>query len=277
MRGARAGLLALLFAAALARPARAGVEVGSDTGLASQYVWRGLTLVNRPVLQPGLWASGTLGSFSATLSLWSNIEIGKYDGSSDISLSNGAHAFDWTRFAPSFEVAYALGDGAAGVAAGIAGYLYPNGNGTTAADDAAEVYGRLTLPGVLGIVPVFRAYQDVTAIDGTYLEAGLSRTFAIRDGFDFVASAAAGFNLGQSARYDAGGNLQEPGNFAKDGLTHWELGAGLPIAWRAFTVEPSAHVIFGRDAYTKVWSATEDRDVKYWFGLTLSTTRTLLD
>ena len=270
---------ALLIAAVLARPSSAGVEVGSETGLASQYIWRGLTVVNRPVLQPSLWASGSLGDFTATLSLWSSLEIGRYDGSSDLSESNGSHAFDLTESDPSFELAYSLGDSEAEVAAGISGYLYPNASGLTMDDSAAEVYGRVTLPPVpvLGVVSTFSAYQDVTAIDGTYLEAGLSRTFAIRDRLDLVASAAAGWNHGQSVRYDASGAVKEPGNFAHDGFTHWELGAALPVGLGSFTLEPSAHVIFGRDEYAKIWSATENRDVKYWFGITLSTTRTLVD
>jgi hypothetical protein len=108
--------VALLASGAAAEP-----EVGVDVGLATQYVWRGVTIVNRPVLQPGVWVSDSFDDVSVTLSLWSNVEIGKYDARSALSEAGGARAFDLTELDPTLEVAYPLGE--AEVAVGVGGYL----------------------------------------------------------------------------------------------------------------------------------------------------------
>lgn len=260
-----AGLLAT------ASPGWAETEIGADLGLASHYIWRGVTVVNRPVLQPSLWASQSFEDLSVTLSLWGNVEIGKYDARSALSEAGGVRAFDLTELDPTLEVAYALGE--AELAAGIGGYLYTNGTGYTHDDDAAEVYARLTLPGWEGVVPSFSVYQDITEIHGTYVELGLARSFALREDLELTLSGAAGWSFGQGAKYDSAGDVREPGNFEGEGFTHAELGVALPFELGSVSVEPSAHVVFAHDEATQVYSGTSNRDVKFWFGIVLSASR----
>jgi hypothetical protein len=78
--------------------------VGADLGIYSAYVWRGLSLTNRPVLQPDLWLSLPVGgNGSITVGGWSSIDIGKYDNpTKDISEGGGNAGPDLT------ELTYAL-------------------------------------------------------------------------------------------------------------------------------------------------------------------------
>lgn len=261
-------LLATMLTSIGDRSAEAQIDFGADLGVASQYMWRGITIVNRPVLQPGLWVSRSFGDGSATLSLWGNIEIGNYDSRSALSEAGGAHAFDLTEIDPTLEVAWPLG--IAELVAGASGYLYPNQSGYTFDDNAAEVYGRVTLPGWWGLTHTLSAYQDVTAIDGAYLEMGLSRAFTLRKGTDLELSAAVGWSVGQGVEYDGAGDVKEPGNFEGNGFTHAELGLAIPLDYGRFSIEPSAHLVFGHDDATTVYSGTSERDVKFWFGVAAS-------
>jgi hypothetical protein len=261
-------LLAVLLTCIGDGSAEAQMDFGADLGVASQYMWRGTTIVNRPVLQPGLWVSHSFGDGSATLSLWGNVEIGKYDSRSALSEAGGAHAFDLTEIDPTLEVAWPLGN--VELVVGASGYLYPNQSGYTLDDNAAEVYGRVALPGWWGITHTLSAYQDVTAIDGAYLEMGLSRAFPLRKGTDLEFTATAGWSIGQGVEYDGAGEVKEPGNFEGNGFTHAELSLAMPLDYGRFSIEPSAHLVFAHDDATRLNSGTSERDVKFWFGVVAS-------
>ena len=65
--------------------------VGADLGLFSSYVWRGLSLTNKPVAQPDLYVTFPAGNASVTVGGWANIDLGKYDNlNKDISESGGS-------------------------------------------------------------------------------------------------------------------------------------------------------------------------------------------
>lgn len=261
-------VLAAIFAGFGADAAHAEVDFGADVGVATHYMWRGITIVNRPVLQPDVWVSRSFSEASATLSLWGSIELGRYDSPSALSEAEGAHAFDLTELDPTLEVTLPLGR--VELTAGAAGYLYPNETGYTFDDNAAEIYGRVTVGSWWGLSHSFSVYQDVTAIDGTYLELGLSRTFALRKNLGVEVSAAAGWSLGQAVEYDAAWDVKEPGNFASDGFTHAEISIALPFEYGRFSAKPTANVVFGHDDATKLYSGTGERDVKGWFGVIAS-------
>ena len=120
----RATALGILLAAP-ARVAQAQTEVGAQLDLFSSYVWRGVTLTNKPVAQPDLWVSFPAGNASITVGGWANIDIGKYDDpENDISESGGLSAFNFAEFNPYAEVGF--GTGKATLTGGIVGYIYPN-------------------------------------------------------------------------------------------------------------------------------------------------------
>ena len=58
--------LVLVGLAAGAMPASAQVTVGADASLYSSYVWRGLSLTNKPVLQPDVYVTFPAGKASVT-------------------------------------------------------------------------------------------------------------------------------------------------------------------------------------------------------------------
>src|SRR5438552_16150921 len=57
----------------------AQTTVGADLYLYSSYVWRGLSLTNKPVAQPDLYVTFPLGNASLTAGGWASIDLGKYD------------------------------------------------------------------------------------------------------------------------------------------------------------------------------------------------------
>ena len=96
---------ALVVASAVATATPAAAQtVGADLGLFSSYVWRGLSLTNKPVAQPDLYVTFPAGKASVTLGGWANIDLGKYDGTTDISESGGTSAFNFAEFDPWAEV-----------------------------------------------------------------------------------------------------------------------------------------------------------------------------
>src|SRR5512140_542038 len=157
-----ASALALGFTGTLAAQA-----VQGRATFVSSYVWRGLTLVNRPVLQPEL--STTRGPIS--IGLWANLEPIAYTGDRDISVLGGRGAPGFTEFDPYVE----LGSKVRGteVALGAYGYLYTHAAGYETDPNTLEIYGRASLPGPVPLE--LSAWYDVHAVRGVYLEAAVER------------------------------------------------------------------------------------------------------
>ena len=79
----------LIIAVGSAAPARGqDASIGTDVGFFSSYVWRGLTLTNKFVIEPEAYVSayGFSGGF------WFNIEPAKYNDPNDISESGGVRS-----------------------------------------------------------------------------------------------------------------------------------------------------------------------------------------
>ena len=124
--------------------AHAQTEIGAQLDLFSSYVWRGVTLTNKPVLQPDVWVSFPAGNASITAGGWANIDIGKYDDpDDDISESGGLSAFNFAEFNPYAEVSF--GTGKATLTGGIIGYIYPNDtdDGLNSDFNTWEFYGKV--------------------------------------------------------------------------------------------------------------------------------------
>jgi len=100
------GAALVVVGTVVARPIYGQATLGADLGLLSSYVWRGLSLANKPVAQPDLYVTIPAGKASVTLGGWANIDLGKYDGSSDISESGGTSAPNFAEFDPWAEAAF---------------------------------------------------------------------------------------------------------------------------------------------------------------------------
>ena len=112
MQRARVSGAAFVVIGALAgaAPGHAQATFGVDLDLFSSYVWRGLSLTNKPVAQPAVWVSFPAGNASITAGGWANIDLGKYDDlADDISESGGSSAFNLSEFNPYAEVSFPVG------------------------------------------------------------------------------------------------------------------------------------------------------------------------
>jgi hypothetical protein len=273
------GVVLLLAVLAAPESAAAQAELGAEAGLFSSYVWRGLSLTNKPVLQPDVYLSFPAGQASVTVGGWANIDLGKYDDfDDDFSESGGLSAFNLAEFNPYAEVSFPAGK--ATLTGGITGYIYPNdltedSNGGLNSDfNTWEVYGRAEFD--VPLAPSLSIYYDFDKIDGAYFEGAVAHSVPLNERLSLDLGALAGLSAGQDADLDDAGNPQaEFFNFAENGFTHLDLSAGLPLTAGVFSITPQLHVVINGDEATKLTSPTSDSDVKVWGGVSLSWSRAL--
>lgn len=252
----------------LPRQAAAQAEVGAQLDLFSSYVWRGVTLTNKPVAQPDLWVSFPAGSASITVGGWSNIDLGQYDDADDdISESGGLSAFNLAEFNPYAEVGFTTGK--TSIAGGIVGYIYPNdlddapNGGLDSETNTWELY--TTVGFDVPLAPEFSLYYDIDKVSGAYFEGGVSHSLPLGESHSLDLAGLLGVSLGQGFSED-----DESFNFDDDGVTHADFSAGVPLTAGAFSITPVLHFQVSVDDATKFHSPTSDgSDVKLWGGVSI--------
>ncbi len=246
--------LLLPSALLLALPVSASAQLALETRvtLASAFVWRGLTVVNRPVIQPEV----TLSAGPAALGLWTNIEPVRYTGEDDLSALGGRRAPGVTEVDPFVEVSREVGG--ISVAAGAIGYLFTHAAGYETLPNTAEVYGRFELGAPLPLE--LAAYYDLHAVRGLYLEAGVEHP--LPGWRALVVGARIGAGLGEAAG-------PETVYFERDGLTHVDLSARMPLKLGSFELSPFAHVGLCVDPAARVVAPERTRRAKLWGGFSL--------
>jgi len=272
----RAAVLVAGVAVAASR-AEAQVTVGADLSLFSSYVWRGLSLTNKPVAQPDLYLTFPLGQASFTAGGWSSIDLGKYDDlQDDISESGGSSSLNFAEFDWWGEVSYPVGT--ATLTAGATGYVYPNNANApgigllTKENNTVELYAKASLDNVLS--PRVAVYYDIDKINGAYLEGAVSYSIPATEKVSVTLGALAGFNAGQSVPDDP--TSDDFANFSDDGFTHLDLSAGVPFTAGTVSITPVLHLVVGGDEFVKVTSPTNlDKSVKLWGGVSLAWSREL--
>lgn len=253
---------ALLALATAATPVAAQTEFGITAGFYSAYVWRGLSLVNKPVLQPDINLSLPLGGASLTVGGWSNIELGAYDGDEDIS-QGGGRSFNLSEFDPYAEVGFTAGR--VELAIGGVGYIYPNdAPGVTTDANTWEVYGKVGFDAPLA--PSLAAYYDIDQVKGLYLEGSLSHDIPLGPKA-LTIGATAGWSVNQGPNDD---EPEEVANFADDGFTHLDLNASIEFGAGPFSITPSIHVVIAGDDAVKVTKIGSTSDTKLWGGVAIS-------
>jgi len=259
-----------LAALAVASPAAAQVTVGWDAALFSSYVWRGVTFTNKPVFQPDLYLTVPVGKASITAGGWANVDIGKYDGTTDLSESGASSAFNFAEFDWWGEIGVPVG--VATLTGGATGYIFPNDVGFTKTSNTVEVYGKIALSTPLS--PKLAAWYDVDKIKGLYVEGSVSHGIPL---------GAATLNLGALAGWTGGQEIDSDvsSNFDDKGLTHVDLSASAGFSAGPLSITPSIHGIIGNDRrtkYTKSASNTygfNDTSLKLWGGVTISWSKAL--
>ena len=261
------GAAVLTLAAAGTRTAQAQATVGADLGLFSGYVWRGVSLTNRPVGQPNVYVAFPAGNASVTVGGWANVDLGRYNGSDDFSQSGGASGFNLSEFDPWAEVSLPVGK--ATVAGGVVGYVFPNEFGVTDDFNTWEVYGKVGLG--VPLSPKLAVYYDFDKVNGAYIEASVAHAVPLGASLSLNLGALGGLSAGQAEADEAG----EINNFFENGFTHLDLSAGVPLSAGIFSITPVLHFLVNGDEITKLTSPGEESDVKLWGGLTISWSRPL--
>jgi hypothetical protein len=249
------------------RDAAAQTEVGAQLDLFSSYVWRGLSLTNKPVVQPDLWVSFPAGNASITIGGWSSIDLGEYDDpDDDISESGGLSAFNYAEFDPYGEVSFTTGK--TSITGGITAYIYPNdvdeapNGGLGSGSNTWEVYSTVGFD--VPLAPEFSVYYDFDKIKGFYFEGAASHSLPLGESHTLDLGALVGFNAGQGVDPE-----DESFNFADDGFTHLDLSAGVPFSAGVFSITPVLHFQVSGDDFTKLTSPTDESDVKLWGGVSI--------
>jgi Bacterial protein of unknown function (Gcw_chp) len=249
-----------------ARTAPAQTTVGADLGLFSGYVWRGISITNRPVGQPNAYVAFPAGRATVTVGGWANVDLGRYDDSDDLSQSGGVSSFNLAEFDPWAEVSVPAGK--ATLTGGIVGYVFPNDLGFTDALNTWEVYGKVGL--AVPLSPKLAVYYDFDKVNGAYIEGSVAHTVPLGS-VSLNLGALGGLSVGQ-AESDSPDELN---NFFENGFTHLDLSAGVPISAGIFSVTPVLHLLLNGDENTKITSPDEESDVKLWGGLTIGWSRVL--
>jgi hypothetical protein len=256
-----------VVAAASARTALAQATVGADLGMFSGYVWRGVSLTNRPVGQPGVYVAFPAGNASVTVGGWANVDLGRYDDTDDFSQSGGVSSLNLSEFDPWAEVSLPLGN--ATVTGGVIGYLFPNDFGATDDFNTWEVYGKVGLG--VPLSPKLAVYYDFDKVNGGYIEGSIGHTVPLGPSLSLNLGALGGLSAGQAEATSP----DELNNFFENGFTHLDLSAGVPFTAGIFSITPTLHFLVNGDEVTKFTSPGDASDVKLWGGLTLSWSRSL--
>jgi hypothetical protein len=251
-------------------PSYGQARVGADVGLFSAYVWRGLSLTNRPVAQPDVYLTLPVGNAAVTVGGWANVELGRYDDpGTDLSEGGGMSALDLAEIDPWAEVSVPVGK--LTLTGGALLYVFPNDAGFTSGSNTVEVYARAALDASLS--PKLAVWYDVDKIGGAYLEASIAQSVPLDGRHSLTLNALAGLDAGQSIP----GNPGSPdlASFHDDGFTHLDLSAGMPLTTGGVALTPAVHLVITGDRFTRTTSPGRTHDLKVWGGAALSWSKAL--
>ncbi len=255
---------------AIAAPVGAQVTIGTDVALNSRYMFWGLTLSNRPVVQPDVWVS--VAGFTG--GVWGNVELTKDSKASDLTSGgtrSGVTEVDyWLEYGRSLATA--------DVKLGVIRWTYPLSNTGTLGPcvpscgipnngpdiNSTEVYGAVTLS-KLPLSPNVTAYYDVDLYKGLYGWVSLSHSIPVA-----TTSVSLSALMGLCAAMSNTGASQLP-LYTKHGITHFDFSAAVPFTVGSMSVNPNAHFQVNVVDDTKFTSATQSNGrTVFTIGATLS-------
>ncbi len=256
-------------------PAAAQVTIGADAGLNSRYMFWGLTLSNRPVVQPDVWLSAA----GFTAGVWANVELTKDGGGSD--LTSGGSRTGVTEV--DYWLEYGRTVATADVKVGVILWTYPKSNTGTLGPcvpdcgipnngpdvNSTEIYGAVTFSS-LPLSPNITAYYDVDLYKGLFGWVSLSHSIPVA-----TKSVDLTGLMGYCTAMSNTGASQLP-LYAKHGITHFDFAAAVPLTLGSVSVNPNAHFQVNVVDDTKFTSATQaNGKTVFTFGVTLSWSRDL--
>lgn len=188
--------------AAFAQETPPQIDTSFEIGLFNKYVWRGVNLVNDPVLQPSL----TFSTGRVKLNFWGNVDT-KSDTGNVIGNTRS-----W-RFSEVDSSLTYTGDWAKGAwTVGYINYNFPNNSNI----NSGEVFATLEMQGPF--TTTLQVYRDVDLSDGLYVNLGANTTKTLTNG-----GRSMDFNYGASIGY--GDRKFNAANYANGsaGLADWNL------------------------------------------------------
>lgn len=253
------GLIGGVVAALWAVPAVAQVSVGADVALNSVYNWRGVSLTNKPVIQPDAYIS--VAGFTA--GVWANVEPTKYD-TTDISEGGGARS---GVAEIDYWVEYGRTTGIVSWTAGWVAYTYNKNNaGLDNTYNTSEVYASASLDN-LPFTPSLGVWYDIDNVKGLYIEPSVTYPIAVAPTVSLDVTLLAAVSAGQEVNTS---KPNEGANFANGGLAHADLGVTTSFSAGPFSIAPVFHLQWCNDDFVKVTSIGHTSSVKAWGGVTFS-------
>ena len=243
---------------AAATPAVAQVTVGADVALNSRYMFWGLTLSNRPVIQPDVYL--TYAGFTA--GVWGNFEVSGNSDPNDFT-SGGTRTGNtevdyWTE--------YNRAVGPTALKLGVIRWTYSQKNTGTLSPyatqasfpglkngpdiNSTEIYGAVTVTSI-PLSPNLTLYYDTDIYKGLFGWASVTQPVPVGTK-SLNLGALMGFSVGESNTT----SNQIP-LFVKEGITHVDFSAGLPLTVGTLAITPNAHFQINVDDATKFTSGTQ--------------------
>lgn len=252
---------ALVCAGLAAAPAAAQAALTVDLAGNSAYVYRGVTLTNRPVVQGDLVLAVPVAGVTFSAGVWGNVEPRRYDGPGAIGMTAGEAGPNLTEVDVWADATRSFGP--LGVTAGVMRFTFPNPRVITPDFNSTELYARFGLPGV-PLAPRLAFMHDVDRVRGTYLEGSLGQTLKGIPGVPLSLGALFGWSAGQ----EKGPDSTQVYYFADKGFTHADLSLSAPLSRGALTVTPTAHLLLLWDPLARPVEPGVERDAKGWVGIT---------
>ena len=209
------------------------------------YVWRGIRVVDGPVLQP----SASLGYGGLSVGGWGNMDLsGINDQDNNFTEIDLTVDYSWTW-------------GSLNLAVGSVYYTFPH---SSANASTLEVYGSAGLDVLLS--PSVTLYQDVDEAGGSYATFKVGHTFA--DLFRPLDSVPISLKLGGSLAYGSSGFNEFYYSTNSAGLADGVLTASLPVrVSKDLLLSPGVNYSTMLDG--DIRDSLQEPD-SFWAGVTLS-------
>ena len=246
--------LILAFSLGVFGPARAEEKTkwkaDFDLTFNTKYVWRGILLVDDPVLQPS--ANFNYGGF--TFNVWGNFETTDVN---DYGEPHGSGKNKFTEIDLTAEYAFTLGDFS--IPVGVIHYLFPN----TGVDATTELYAGVSYDWIVS--PSLTFYQDVDEAHGQYILAGLDFS---HDFPAFNKLVSAGIGLSAGVAYASSDYNEFYFGVDEAAFSDWNIGLTLPVAiGKYLTVTPAVTYTALIDSKLK---DTTENDSNTYFGVSFT-------
>ncbi|MBU0684039.1 MAG: hypothetical protein KJ864_07110 [Candidatus Omnitrophica bacterium] len=192
-------------------------EISAETSFETKYIWRGQTLVDNAVIQPG----ASLGFNGFKFSVWGNYDAGLLD-----RLTEWDYTFDYTLNVGTVKDELNVDIGIPEIfdpmeiSLGYILYTFPNLSGN--AFDSQEIYAGFSYT-AFGLTPMVKYYCDFDSGSGSYWEFGGSYFAELAKDINAGISTVAGYNAGQWGYDRSFSNLLFSGDIAVTVLKYFVL------------------------------------------------------